>query len=217
MKKKAILTAISLLVIIASLFSACTENKQSPEQTTRTSEKSYDLIIKELEEKILELQQNHYVSEAERQKQIEELLKEIDALRSETASGEETTTSATLPKSVFTYEIKDDKLWITGFTGDDEHIVIPSEIDEKKVYGISDSAFEGYSFKSVIISDGVEYIDWFAFYNCSSLCSITIPSSVYKIGYSAFDGASKAFTVYCHSGSFAQSYAESYGITYALI
>jgi hypothetical protein len=82
---------------------------------------------------------------------------------------------------------------------------------------VSANAFEDYALKSVIISEGVEVIDWFAFYRCSSLESVTIPSSVRRIGHSAFEGCSTRFTVYCHDGSFAQSFAQSYGITYAII
>lgn len=96
-------------------------------------------------------------------------------------------------------------------------MVIPSQIDGFDVYSITSNAFEKYSFKSVIISEGVEVIDWFAFYNCKNLTSITIPSSVRRIGYSAFDGCGKNFTIYCHADSFAQSYAKSYGIPYATI
>ncbi len=216
MKTNKILITVSMILFLTILLCSCVEESKDIPKTTQPPEKSYDLVIKELEEKISELQENHYISEAESKKQIEELTKKLNELKA-AASSTGTVTSATLPKSIFTYEIKEEKLYITGFTGDGEHMVIPAEIDGKSVYGISDGAFEGYSFKSVIISEGVEHIDWFAFYNCPALSSVTIPSSVKKIGYSAFDCTSRSFTIYCHENSFAHNYAESYGMTYALI
>ena len=216
MKKQTLLISTVLILCIALLCSSCQSENDTVVSTTKASEKSYDLIIRELEEKILELEQNHYISQVEREREIAELKDKIAKLNDESAENTVQTTSS-LADSIFTYEMIDSKLMITGFTGKDEHIVIPSEIDGTSVYGIDDSAFEGYPIRSVIISDGVEYIDWFAFYNCPKLTAITLPSSINKIGYSAFDGASKTFTIYCHGGSFAQSYAQSYGITYALI
>ena len=181
--------------------------------------KQYEDKIKELENKIADIQKNQYISEAEAKKQIEALQGELEKLK---ASASTSTTSAsatttTHQKEIFIYTIENGKAIITGFTGDDQSIVIPSSIDDFDVYGIASNAFENYTFKSVIISDGIEEIDWFAFYNCKELEAITIPQSVRKIGYSAFEGCNKQFTVYCAAGSFAESYAKSYGITYALI
>ena len=42
------------------------------------------------------------------------------------------------------------------------------------------------SIKSIIITDGVTYIGYRAFYSCNSLTSVTIPDSVTSIGYRAF-------------------------------
>ena len=218
MNKKTLTLSILFALIFCTVFSACSKEGTDTPDNPPAATSSYDLLIKELEEKILELQQNQYISEAESQKLIEELQDEIEKLRAQSSTTSTTAaTSTTLPSSVFIYSVENEKAIITGFTGNDEHMVIPSQIDGFDVYGIASNAFEKYSFKSVIISEGVEHIDWFAFYGCSNLTSITIPSSVKRIGYSAFDGCAKKFTIYCHSGSFAQSYAQSYGIAYAII
>ena len=55
---------------------------------------------------------------------------------------------------------------ITGYTGTDEAVTIPEIIENLPVMTIG---------------------DW-AFADCSSLTSITIPPSVTRIGYEAFDG-----------------------------
>ncbi len=217
---KRFLSLILTLSIAAVIFTACKKESEGSAPPPSVTTISYDHLIKELEDKILSIQKDSLLSEAEAQKQIAELQAQIEELKkADVSSTSQTIPSATttLSKAVFIYSIENGNAIITGFTGDGDTIVIPSAIDGFEVYGIASNAFEDYSFKSVIISDGVEKIDWFAFYNCKELQSITIPSSVRKIGYSAFDGCSKQFTIYCQSGSFAQSYAQSYGITYAVI
>ncbi|MBO5415533.1 MAG: leucine-rich repeat protein [Clostridia bacterium] len=217
MKIKLLSITLILAIFICALLPSCSEApKDSAPAITTHKESSYDVIIRELEEKILELQQNQYISEAESEKKIKELQDKIDALRAQYTTAP-SSSSATLPDSVFTYTVSNGKAIISGFTGKDTHLVIPSQIDGFDVIGIAENAFEGYSLKSVIISNGVQFIDWFAFYNCTALSSITIPSSVTRIGHSAFDGASQSFTIYCGNDSFAHKYAQSYGIAYTVI
>lgn len=110
----------------------------------------------------------------------------------------------------FTYLEKNDGLYITGYTGQDTVITIPNQIEGKKVVGIADKAFAGYStlenvtlpdtlfsigvrafegcnrLKSIIISDSVTQIRQSAFIGCSDLTSITIPDGVLQIGGEAF-------------------------------
>ena len=217
MKKRFLILILGISILICTALHSCAPEPtpQAPSATDANS--SYELQIKRLEDALLKLQQSQYSAEAENEKLIKELQNEIAKLKAEASTTTPPETTKPLPTSIFIYSIKDGKSVIDGFTGEDEHVVIPSEIDGFEVYGISSNAFEDYSFKSVIISEGVEHIDWFAFYNCKSLSSITIPASVRRIGHSAFSGCSKSFTIYCPSGSFAQSYAESYGITYVLI
>lgn len=217
MNRKILSLSIAITILICAVFSSCSRDTTPPPNDAPAVTSSYDYLIKELEDKILELQRDHYISDAERQKQIEELQKKLDELHGETATATTAQATSPLPKSVFIYTIENGLAIINGFTGDDDHIVIPCEIDGFEVYGISSNAFENYSFKSVIVSEGVQHIDWFAFYNCNELTSITIPTSVSRIGHSAFVGYPKNFTIYCQSGSFAQSYAQSYGITYVTI
>lgn len=83
----------------------------------------------------------------------------------------------------------------SGYFGEDETVVIPSEIDGYTVTQLGESTFDNdysdYSFiKSIVIPDTVKYIGEYAFYYCSELESVTIPSSVVWIDYSAFCGCS---------------------------
>ena len=91
----------------------------------------------------------------------------------------------------FTYTLTEDGARITGYTGSDTEITIPSEIDGRPVTRIGDAAFENYSeLVSVAIPKTVNVIEDRAFYNCSSLTSITIPESVISIGDQTFTDCS---------------------------
>ena len=216
---KKFLSLIFAMTLAISLFSSCQRSGGEPTPPSVTTQ-SYEAQIKALEDRIAALQNDRLSSDLENQKQIESLKAQIEELKKSGSSNTSQTTQSTAttsPKAILIYSIEEGKAIITGFTGDDDNLLIPSSIDGFEVYAIASNAFEGYSFRSVIISDGVQVIDWFSFYNCKDLQSITIPSSVRKIGYSAFDGCAKQFTIYCESGSFAESYARSYGITYAIM
>ncbi len=117
----------------------------------------------------------------------------------------------------FLYRQTGDTATITGYTGKDEVLVIPSKIDGFQVTAISDSAFQSQTLKNVIVADGITKIGWFAFRDCPSISSVTIPQSVKSIGYSAFPPEGTILTLYCHADSFAQKYAQSYGIRHTII
>lgn len=221
MHKKLIITLIAIILLFCAALNSCQSSAQKQDPPIVTSQSPYESQIKSLEEQLQALRQSQTLSDAERSSQIAELEAIIEKLQAESTTAASSTaaqsTTTPSPRSVFIYTLEDGKATVTGFTGDDKHIVIPARIDGFEVYKIAANAFEDYALKSVIISEGVEVIDWFAFYRCSSLESVTIPSSVRRIGHSAFEGCSTRFTVYCHDGSFAQSFAQSYGITYAII
>ena len=108
----------------------------------------------------------------------------------------------------------DDKVSITGYSGQDENLVIPVEIDGRLVTQIGYGAFRNYtslvtveipetvtsigeeafanctSLAEVEIADGVQSIGSTAFRNCPSLAEIDIPVSVTSIGGGAFANCS---------------------------
>ncbi len=227
MKKQILTVSLSLLIILSCLFAACTADKLAPTPTPSDDEVpsptvNYEAQIRELENKISELQQSQSVSDAERQKELAELTERLEALKAEAGKQETTTpeedeSDPSVQGSRFLYTVTDGKATITGYTGSEASVVIPSAIDGYTVYDIADSAFSSSTLKSVTISNGICRIDWFAFRDCPKLEAITVPPSVTSIGYSAFPSNSKILTVYCHSGSFAQAYAKSYGLNYAVI
>ncbi len=76
---------------------------------------------------------------------------------------------------------------ITDYTGSATELAIPSELNGYKVTEIGSFAFDDcISLTSVTIPNLVKYIGNFAFERCTSLISITIPDSVTNISWDAF-------------------------------
>ena len=74
-------------------------------------------------------------------------------------------------------------------TASETDISIPSEYNGRPVTSIGDYAFDGCtSITSVTIPSSVTSIGDYAFYACTSLISVTIPSGVTSIGVGAFCG-----------------------------
>ena len=80
---------------------------------------------------------------------------------------------------------------------------------------IADRAFEGCIFleKIVDLYPTITTIGEKAFYGCSGLSSAKIPSTVVKIGDSAFSNCAPWLVIACDKGSYAESFAKSYGIS----
>ncbi len=108
------------------------------------------------------------------------------------ASSEQETDSAptALPEIIqdFKYSILDDgTAEITGYTGNEEVVVIPADLSGIRVASIGKSAFEGRSgLTAIAIPEGVTSIGKSAFAWCKNLALITIPDSVASIGEQAF-------------------------------
>ena len=80
---------------------------------------------------------------------------------------------------------------ITGYTGSETELTIPSNVTNNSVVysvtSIGESAFkECESLTSITISGSVRSIGNYGFEKCTALTSVTIPDSVTSIGYEAF-------------------------------
>ena len=103
------------------------------------------------------------------------------------------------------YLIIDGDATVTRYVGNDSEVVIPSSIQINgttyNVTSIGDEAFYNCSsLTSITIPNSVTSIGSKAFYFCSSLTSITIPNSVTSIGSYAFSFCS-SLTIYCEASS----------------
>lgn len=113
----------------------------------------------------------------------------------------------------FTYEETADGLVITGGTINDPNVVIPSEIGGKPVVEIGANAFNfNGDIETLVISENVKRIDWYAFNTCENLAEVTLPDSLEYIDDWAFERCSSLKTVtipkntsHVGSGAFAQN------------
>jgi len=224
MKRKIIVILSSLLTVVALISSCAKTGSQSsrPSDGSNSSDtQSSQERIAELEAKILTLIQSQQLSDAERKKEIDALTAELERLKANSSKPAESEPDDTgesendsTPVNTFKYTLDGNRAIITEITTVSDSVNIPASIDGYQVYAIGTEALSSKTIKSVVISSGIEKLDWFAFRNCISLSSITIPSSVISIGYGAFDNVSKNLTIKCQKDSFAHQYAQSYGLTY---
>ena len=216
MKKKPAIIILSLFICLSSALSSCSyiPSDIQSNDTQQSTANSTDAKIKELEAQIITLLQSQQISESERKKEISTLKAELDALkRKDNDNSSESESESELPK-IFNYTLNGYKATITAINTDKESISIPAVIDGHAVVAIGSGAINSSKIKRIVLEDGIETLDWFAFKGCTSLSSIYIPASVTSIGYGAFDGAPKSLTVECEKNSFATRYAQSYGIKY---
>jgi len=94
------------------------------------------------------------------------------------------------------YTTVNNTITITGYTGPGGALDIPSTIIGLPVTGIGDSAFyDQSSLTSVTIPTSITNIGDYAFYGCTNLASIMIPSGVPRIGNYQFRGCSSLASV----------------------
>lgn len=84
------------------------------------------------------------------------------------------------------YEDLDGNAAIYSYTGSDEEVVIPSELNGHPVVGLYWGCFQNKDMTSVSIPETVEIIESDVFDGCKKLETVNIPNSVYKIGDRAF-------------------------------
>ncbi|MBE6603415.1 MAG: leucine-rich repeat domain-containing protein [Ruminococcaceae bacterium] len=207
MKKKLLLFMLCMLLAL----SGCAI--EIPNENTDTKETDANLTrIAELEAELQQARAEHYINQSALTQEIEDLKAKIAVLtgKNENTDDSNSGTSA----MVFHYTIENGSATITCYEGSATLVEIPATLDGYSVKKIGERAFEGNTaLAAVVVPTGVEEIDWFAFYDCTSLLDITIPTTVTSIGHAVFDGCTHV-TITCPAGSYAESYAKSYGITY---
>lgn len=89
----------------------------------------------------------------------------------------------------FTYTIINEEATITGYSGDPAYIEIPKNLDGFPVTQLRDNAFFNCtSLKQISLPSTITSIGHHAFYSCTALESIVLPESLQEIGMGAFSG-----------------------------
>lgn len=96
----------------------------------------------------------------------------------------------------YQYEVLDDgTAQITKYVGTEKDVVIPSELDGKKVTKLNAEAFYSMDVVSVKVPDTVVYIGRIAFGECRELEKIWLSASVAELGYAVFSNCSSLATI----------------------
>lgn len=114
----------------------------------------------------------------------------------------------------YTYLLENNFAILTSYLGDQTDIVVPAAVDGHLVIGLADRTFENSNAKSITLPDTIEKIGWFTFYQCENLEKIVLPRRLSSIGYASFDGCAPALCLYVKTGSYAQQFANSFGLRY---
>lgn len=235
MKTKTTKTIASLLVLLitTTAFSACAKtpsqdvdsNAQDATAVYEAKIEYYESLISELQTQLLNEKEENFIEVCEYRLQIDELENSIKALSdkldaisvnqkpSPEPSRFETQSKEIESANPYIYTITNNQVTITAYVGEDSQVTVPTLIEGFPVVSIGERAFSGSNVTKVNLPDGITHIDWFAFSDCKTLTEIAIPSSVESIGYGSFDRCPSSLTVICKKGSYAESYATSWGIT----
>ena len=110
-------------------------------------------------------------------------------------------TSEPAPATDLTYEITEDGVTITGYTGGEVVVVIPDTVEDKPVTAIAENAFKDMgNLKAVAIPDSVTSVGKSAFEGCKSLTSLKTP--VYTCEDAPYFGALFGATSHETNGGF---------------
>src|SRR5262249_48186575 len=91
-----------------------------------------------------------------------------------------------LVRAQFTYQLRNNALWVTGYTGPPGPVEIPSASGGVPVVGIGVNAFSAKAITGVTIPSSITNIDTLAFQGCTSLASIVLTNGLVSIGLYSF-------------------------------
>lgn len=134
-------------------------------------------------------------TQTESQTTLETLLDTEEVLESAQEVTEQNSEAQTETQTSYSYVQKEDgTIAITSYTGDETQLVIPESIDGMVVSSIADRAFfEHTSLISVTFPETLTEIGDYAFFSCTRLESASLPTGLQTLGEGAFE-ACKSLT-----------------------
>lgn len=94
--------------------------------------------------------------------------------------------SGTTSEEIYEYVLCDGGICISEYTGEEQYVVLPSDIDGIPVKEIGAFAFSESEVISVVIPEGVTNIAYAAFFECAQLEAVELPESLLVIEEWAF-------------------------------
>ena len=99
-----------------------------------------------------------------------------------------------IPKGYSYHQYEDtNNIVIYQYNGNEEEIVVPDKLDDKKVVGISEKCFyngiiyNNLTIKKIIIPEGIEFLGNNTFYNLQHLDEVFFSKTINKIGLNIFN------------------------------
>lgn len=89
-------------------------------------------------------------------------------------------------EGVFSYLIAEGEVIITGYTGEEETVTVPAELEGFPVTTIGEFAFESGGMKELILPESIRVLEDGAFYDCAALERVTLGGGIAYIGEVAF-------------------------------
>lgn len=192
-------------------------DKSDAETQTRLA--YYESLVGNLQAQILDLKTSLFSERVEYEARIDALETELKAMGEDnggsTSNPNEESGNSPLEtdERLFRYTVSNGEAMLTAYLGDASEVLIPATLGGYPVVAVGDRAFLNQtSLTSVTVPEGVREIGWFAFSGCIALERVEIPSNVRAIAYGAFQNCSDTLTVVCSVGSYAEAYAQSYGM-----
>ena len=119
----------------------------------------------------------------------------------ETLSIESLANMKETPEEEFDYFIFEECVYLNGYLGESEVIIIPDEIEGYPVVDIGDAAFRNNTnIKAVRIGNNVKTVGKNAFINCSALEYVVFGNSVESVGQFAFIGCANMIEIQLNEG-----------------
>lgn len=91
-------------------------------------------------------------------------------------------------------EFKDGTVYIVKYYGTDVNVVVPAEIDGKKVNGVYGFS-NNNTIKHLIIEEGITELGTKAFMNCNNLETVSLPEGIIELPDSLFENCSSLSSV----------------------
>lgn len=123
---------------------------------------------------------------------------------------------AETPEACFRWQVRENTVWITGYSGTEDLCVVPERLDGLPVRGICAGAFAGARMKTLVLSPQMRELEAGAFTGCTAE-EIYLFDSLAIISDESFDGCENLAVIHMNAATspvFSTSYYASFADKY---